>query len=78
LLGFSYLLGLAFVGTWLVMYKVGRISSLSALIASALSPLYAWFIVGDMAVIGVSGVMMVFLLWRHKANIERLLAGQEG
>jgi glycerol-3-phosphate acyltransferase PlsY len=78
LLGFSFLLGISFVGTWLLMYKVGKISSLSALIASILSPLYAWFIVGGMAVTGVAAVMMMFLLWRHKGNIQRLLAGQEG
>jgi glycerol-3-phosphate acyltransferase PlsY len=78
LLGFSYLLGIAFVATWLLIYKAGKISSLSALIASVLSPLYAWFILGDMAITGVAAIMMMFLLWRHKANIQRLLAGQEG
>jgi glycerol-3-phosphate acyltransferase PlsY len=31
-----------------------------------------------MAVTGVAAVMMMFLLWRHKGNIQRLLAGQEG
>ena len=78
LLGFSYLLGLAFIVTWLIMYKVGKISSLSALIASLLSPIYAWFILGNLAITGVAALMMIFLLWRHKANIQRLLDGQEG
>ncbi|NOT13216.1 MAG: glycerol-3-phosphate 1-O-acyltransferase PlsY [Methylococcaceae bacterium] len=77
LLGFSYLLGIAFVATWLFMYKVGKISSLSALIASVLSPVYAWFIVGNVIVTGVAVIMMLFLLWRHKSNIRRLLTGQE-
>ena len=78
LLGFSWLLGFAFIGTWLLIYKVGKISSLSALCASALSPVYAWFIVGDVNVVGASVVMMVILLWRHKGNIQRLLNGEEG
>jgi glycerol-3-phosphate acyltransferase PlsY len=77
LLGFSLGLGIAFVGTWLLMYKVGKISSLSALIASALSPVYAWLIAGNTAITVVAVVMAAFLLWRHKANIQRLLSGQE-
>jgi acyl phosphate:glycerol-3-phosphate acyltransferase len=35
LLGFSWMLGVAVIGTWLAVYKLGKISSLSALIASA-------------------------------------------
>ena len=77
LLGFSWWLGLAFVGTWLVVYKLRKISSLSALVASMLSPIYAWFIVGDVTLTVAAVVMMALLLWRHKTNIERLLAGSE-
>ncbi len=77
LFGLSWLLGLAFTGTWLLMYKVGKISSLSALIASILSPIYAWFIIGNQAIVAASLMMMVFLLWRHKSNIQRLLNGEE-
>ena len=77
LLGFSWLLGFAFIVTWLLIYKVGKISSVSALCASVLSPVYAWFISGDIVVVGASGVMMVLLLWRHKSNIQRLLNGEE-
>jgi glycerol-3-phosphate acyltransferase PlsY len=77
LLGFSWVLGFAFMATWFLIYKLGKISSLSALIASILSPVYAWFIVGDVLIVAASAVMMAFLLWRHKSNIQRLLAGQE-
>jgi glycerol-3-phosphate acyltransferase PlsY len=77
LLGFSWLLGLAFIGTWLAVYKLRKISSLSALVASVLSPLYAWFMVGDMMLVGATLVMTVLLVWRHKSNIEKLLAGDE-
>lgn len=78
LLGFSWLLGLAVIGTWLLVYKLRKISSLSALVASVLSPVYAWFILGDKVIVTAAAVMMVFLLVRHKANIQRLLAGEEG
>jgi len=77
LLGFFWALGFAFMATWYLVYKLGKISSLSALVASALSPVFAWFIVGDKAIVAASVVMTVFLLWRHKSNIQRLLAGEE-
>lgn len=78
LLGWSWWLGLAFVATWLLMYKLKKISSLSALTASSLSPVFAWLIVGDKFVVGATLVMTVVLLFRHKGNIQRLLAGEEG
>ena len=59
------------------MYKLRKISSLSALTASVLSPIYAWFILGDKIIVSAAAVMMVFLLVRHKGNIQRLLAGEE-
>ncbi|MFZ2726548.1 MAG: glycerol-3-phosphate 1-O-acyltransferase PlsY [Methylococcaceae bacterium] len=77
LLGFSWFVGLSFMAIWLTVYKLGKISSLSALIASVLSPLYTWFIIGDINLVGASIVMMLFLLWRHQSNIKRLLAKQE-
>lgn len=78
LLGFFWTLGLAFMTTWYLIYKLGKISSLSALVASSLSPIFAWYITGDEAIVVASVIMTVFLLWRHKSNIQRLLAGQEG
>jgi acyl phosphate:glycerol-3-phosphate acyltransferase len=77
LLGFSWLLGFAAIGTWLLVYKLRKISSLSALTASVLSPFYAWLVLGDKVIVGAAVVMMVFLLVRHKGNIQRLLAGEE-
>lgn len=77
LLGYSWLLGLAFMVTWFLIYKLGKISSLSALVASILSPVFAWFIAGNEAFVIASVIMMIFLLWRHKRNIQRLLAGEE-
>jgi glycerol-3-phosphate acyltransferase PlsY len=78
LLGFSWALGFAFLATWLLVYKLGKISSLSALVASILSPVFAWYITGNEAFVIASIVMTIFLLWRHTSNIKRLLAGEEG
>jgi glycerol-3-phosphate acyltransferase PlsY len=78
LLGFSWWLGLAFIATWLLIYKLKKISSLSALTASSLSPIFSWFIVDDQFIVSATLVMTVVLLYRHKSNIQRLLAGEEG
>ncbi|WP_431064219.1 glycerol-3-phosphate 1-O-acyltransferase PlsY [Methylotuvimicrobium sp.] len=77
LLGFAWLLGFAIIATWLLIYKISKISSLSALIASSLSSVYAWYIVESPGLVGSCVLMTVLLLWRHKSNIQRLLAGEE-
>ncbi|MGZ0077982.1 glycerol-3-phosphate 1-O-acyltransferase PlsY [Methylomonas sp. YC3] len=76
-LGVAWLLGLVVAATWFVVYKIGKISSLAALVAATLTPLYVWLIVGDVKLIITFTVISLILLWRHKSNIQRLLAGQE-
>lgn len=77
MLGLSWPYGLAVMATWTLVYKVGKISSVAALTVSVLSPIYAWLIVGEMPVAVAACVMSAVLLWRHKSNIQRLLAGEE-
>ncbi len=77
-LGVDWLLGLSVAATWFLVYKIGRISSLAALVAATLTPFYVWLIVGDdVNMITIFALISVILLWRHKSNIQRLLAGQE-
>ena len=78
LLAMEPFLGAAVLATWLVVAGVSRFSSLAALVASVLAPGYAWVLSGDRGVVGAVAVMAVFLVWRHRANIRRLLAGEEG
>ena len=78
LLGMEPLLGAAVLVTWLVVAGVARYSSLAALVASVLAPGYAWVLSGDRGVVGAVALMAVLLVWRHRANIRRLLAGEEG
>ena len=77
MLGVHWLLGAAALATWILVYKVGKISSLAALVAATLAPLYVWFIVGDMNLLITFSAISLILLWRHKSNIQRLLAGSE-
>ncbi len=76
-LGVGWLLGLAVSGTWFAVYKISNISSLSALVAAVLAPAYVWLIVGDPFLVAVFAVISAVLLWRHKSNIQRLIAGEE-
>jgi len=76
-LGVSWILGAVVFATWLIVYKISKISSLSALVAAVLTPLYIWFIVGDANLVAVFIVIPAILLWRHKSNIQRLIAGEE-
>ena len=78
LLGMEPLLGAGVLATWLVAAGVSRYSSLAALVASVLAPGYAWVLSGHPGVVGAVSVMAVLLVWRHRANIRRLLAGEEG
>ncbi|WP_218644564.1 glycerol-3-phosphate 1-O-acyltransferase PlsY [Thiomicrorhabdus cannonii] len=76
--GLSLPIGLAVGGTWLFVAKVLKISSASALVATALAPLYIYFLSGEMSWVWLTALMTLMLFWRHKGNIERLLKGEEG
>lgn len=68
---------LAFAIVWLAMARLFRYSSLSALVASVISPMIAAYS-GDLRISSVLGLLTVTLWWTHRANIARLLAGTEG
>jgi len=76
-LGVDLLLGLAVSGSWFIVYKISKISSLSALVAAVLTPAYVWFISEDINLVIVFVLISIILLWRHKSNIQRLIAGEE-
>lgn len=77
LTGIHWGVGVLLAATWLLMARLTRISSLSALTASALSPLYAFLLLGDTTTTVLVALMAVLLFWRHRGNIQRLLRGEE-
>lgn len=77
LLALNVWLGLAALLTWLLVALVFRLSSLAALLAAAGAPVYAWLLTLPREYVWVSGVMSLLLIWRHKRNIQNLLAGKE-
>jgi len=71
-------LGLATLATWVAVAAVFRISSLAALVAAVFAPVYCVWMFGANAVAAAVAAMSVLLVWRHRDNLRRLLAGQEG
>lgn len=78
LIALAWPVGLAVLATWLVMAKLFNISSLAAIVAATLAPLYMWLLAPQPEFIAVSALISVMLLWRHRSNIRNLLAGNEG
>lgn len=78
MLALSPFLGLAAIVTWVLVFAIFRYSSLAAIMAAALAPVYAWFLLSAYKDYFITVlVMAVFLIWRHKTNIEKLLTGTE-
>lgn len=72
----SPLLALMAFGTWLVMVIAFRYSSLAAITAATVTPLYAYFVEGEVQTIFFT-LIALLVLFRHHANISRLIKGTE-
>lgn len=78
MLGISGWLGLAALLSWIIVFAVSRISSLSAIVAALMAPIFAWVLLSPYPdYVWMVVVMSVFLVWRHKTNIQKLLDGTE-
>ncbi|MBN9319075.1 MAG: glycerol-3-phosphate acyltransferase [Caulobacterales bacterium 68-7] len=77
LLAASWPVGVLAGATWLLMAYFLRYSSLSALAAAAMAPLFAFMTDRPYAIIGLSAFMAVLIFIRHHQNISRLLKGEE-
>lgn len=70
--------GLLLVATWVVMAALFRYSSLSALTAALAAPLYVYLLAPQPAYLVMMLAMSALLVFRHRTNIRRLIAGTEG
>ena len=77
LLGLCWATALAFCAIWLLVAFTTRYSSLSALIASLLTPLLLWWL-GHPQLALLFAVLTVLLWFKHRKNIRRLSMGSEG
>ncbi len=69
--------GLALLATWVLMAALFRYSSLAALTASALAPLYVAWLSPGTPYLATMIVMSAILIFRHRTNIRNLIAGRE-
>ena len=77
LIGANGWLGLATLGVWLGVAFTLRYSSLAALCAALAAPAVAFVLGLDAYWVLACSAMSALLIWRHKDNIKRLVAGQE-
>ena len=77
LLAISWPLGLGCCLTWFVTTVIFRISSLAALVAAILSPVYGYFILKNSSLAIFAGLLCIMIFIRHIDNIKRLMSGTE-
>ncbi len=77
LLALNVWLAVGAASTWLVIAVFFRISSLAALIAAVSAPVYCFMLYGIHPYTLAVGIIALLLVWRHKGNIRKLLAGTE-
>ena len=77
LVGIDWRLGLGTLATWIIIAAFLRYSSLAALIAAVFAPFFTALLLGFGAYAAAVLVMSALLVWRHRENIKRLIAGTE-
>jgi len=76
--GLNPIIGAVVGITWLIAALIFNISSLSALIATLLAPLYFLWVTGSIKLFLGLVVITVFIYWRHRVNIMNIIDGTEG
>ena len=76
-IGLQPIVGLVVIITWLISALIFNISSLSALIATLLAPLYFYWVTDSLPLFIVLSVMTALIYWRHRTNIVEIIDGTE-
>jgi glycerol-3-phosphate acyltransferase PlsY len=77
LIGMFWPAAIVFCAVWLITAVISRYSSLSALVASFITPIFLWSL-GHPALGALFALLTLLLFYIHRANISRLMAGTEG
>lgn len=77
LIATGWQVGLLFALSWFLAARLSGYSSLGGITAAMLSPVFAFWLLPHPAYAATIAVMSALLLWRHRGNISRLLAGTE-
>ena len=76
LLGLMWQAAAVFCGIWLLVALAVRYSSLAALVASAATPIVVWLLGAPLLAV-LLAPLSVLLIYKHSANIQRLMKGEE-
>lgn len=74
---FDPLLALLLLLTWGIIFLIARISSLSAIGAAIMLPIYAYLLMGYTAYFGACLLIAFMVLYKHKSNVLNLFCGRE-
>src|SRR6201996_5607115 len=77
LIGLFWPAAIVFCAVWLITAVTSRYSSLSALIASVVTPIFLWWF-GHATLAMLFALLSLLLIYMHRENIRRLRAGTEG
>lgn len=81
LLALDIRLGGLTILTWGVVFAITRVSSLSALVAATLAPIYGYYLLGHgpetRFLAGILALLSLLVLARHHSNIRKLISGEE-
>ncbi len=77
LFAINLLLGVMTLLTWVVIAVFFRYSSLAAVVAAIFAPLFTFFLTKSPPMLVAVSAISLLLIWRHRANIQKLLAGEE-
>jgi acyl phosphate:glycerol-3-phosphate acyltransferase len=77
LIGLFWPAAVVFCLVWLATAVISRYSSLSALVASLVTPIFLWWF-GHLALASLFALLTMLLIYMHRENIERLQSGNEG
>ncbi|HIP95255.1 MAG TPA: glycerol-3-phosphate acyltransferase, partial [Leucothrix sp.] len=76
-LGLNPIIGIVVILTWIISALIFNISSLSALIATLLAPIYFYVVTGSLPLFWSLLFITIMIYWRHRTNIIEIINGTE-
>lgn len=76
-LALHFILGVTIIATWLVVANFSRYSSLASIASMSLAPFYSMLMIGDVRTFPPLFFIALFIVYKHRNNITRLIDGTE-
>ena len=76
-IGVSVWLALGVAGVWVLAGFLTSYSSVASIVAALSAPLLVWFMTQNIWIVIATSIIFIFMVIRHRTNIQRLIAGTE-